>query len=316
MKVLGKDEIVAVLEGLDLQSVIEQAFVAYSQGKAVLAPVGELLFHDPPGDVHIKAGYLTGGEYFVVKIASGFYRNSELGLPSSQGLMLLFDQRTGQAVALLNDEGFLTDVRTAVAGQIAAAQLAPSSVNRIGILGTGTQARMQLRYLREVTPCRDVLVWGRRAEALQSYREDMAALGFAVATTLEAREVASSCNLIVTATPSAEPLLYAEDIRPGTHITAVGSDTAEKCELEPEIIAKADRIVVDSLEQCRTRGEASQALRRGIISEDELVELGKVLQDGKVGRSSDDQITVADLTGLAVQDVAIAEAVFERAARP
>lgn len=310
MRVFGKAEIVAAVAGLDLQRLIEAAFVAYSRGEAVLAPVSELLFHDPPGDVHIKAGYVTGGDHFVVKIASGFYRNPELGLPSSQGLMLLFDRRTGQPVALLNDEGYLTDVRTAVAGQIAAAHLAPSSLERIGILGTGAQARLQLRYLQTATPCRDVLVWGRRDEALQRYRAEMTALGFTVATTRDAREVAQTCNLIVTTTPSTEPLLYAADVRAGTHITAVGSDTAEKCELEPALLARADRVVVDSLRQGRERGEVSQALRRGVITEADVVELGDVLQEGRLGRSSDDQITVADLTGLAVQDVAIAEAVW------
>ena len=311
MKILDKADIVAALEGLELQGVLERAFVAYSRGAAVLAPVSELLFSDPPGDVHVKAGYMTGAEHFVVKIAAGFYRNPELGLPSSQGLMLLFDQRTGQAVALLNDEGHLTDVRTAVAGQIAAAHLAPSNVRRIGILGTGTQARLQLRYLQSVTPCRNVLVWGRREAALESYREDVAALGFTVMTTQDAREVAVNCNLIVTTTPATEPLLYATDVRAGTHVTAVGSDTAEKCELEPALLARADRVVVDSLRQCLERGEASQALRRGLIGEDKLVELGAVLQDERLGRSSDDQLTVADLTGLAVQDVAIAEAVYK-----
>ena len=312
MNILGKEEIVAVLEGLELQGVLEKAFIAYSRGEAVLAPVSELLFHDPPGDVHVKAGYMMGAEHFVVKIAAGFYRNPELGLPSSQGLMLLFSKRTGQAVALLNDEGHLTDVRTAVAGQIAAAHLAPSNVRRIGILGTGTQARLQLRYLQTVTPCRDVLVWGRREAALQSYRDDMTALGFAVATTRDAREVAVTCNLIVTTTPATEPLLHAADVQAGTHITAVGSDTPEKNELEPAILAKADRVVVDSLRQCRERGEVSQALRRGFIEEDDLVELGAVLQDERLGRSSDGQVTVADLTGLAVQDLAVAEAVYER----
>ncbi|HEV2124350.1 MAG TPA: ornithine cyclodeaminase family protein [Chloroflexota bacterium] len=310
MRVFDKAEIVAALEPLELQEVLERAFIAYSLGAAVLAPVSELLFDNPPGDVHIKAGYVAGDEHFVVKIASGFYQNPDLGLPSSNGLMLLFSQRTGQAVALLHDEGHLTDVRTAVAGQIAAAHLAPTLVTRIGILGTGTQAWLQLRYLQTVTPCREVLVWGRREEALQRYRNDMAALGFKVATTGQASEVAATCNLIVTTTPSTEALLRSEDVRAGTHITAVGSDTPEKCELEPALLARADRVVVDSLRQSRERGEVSQALRRGVIFEDKLVELGNLLRDKGLGRSSDDELTIADLTGLAVQDLAIAEAVY------
>ena len=129
--------------------------------KAVVPPVGELVLQDPPGDVHIKYGYLTDDDYYVIKIASGFYENPKLGLPSSNGLMLVFEQKTGELRSILLDEGHLTDVRTAVAGAIAARYLAPSNVSRIGILGTGIQARLQLQYLQPVTSCRDVIVCGR-----------------------------------------------------------------------------------------------------------------------------------------------------------
>ena len=193
MKIVTLDQIKSVLPAIDLTSEIEAGFVAYSHGQSVVPPVGELVMHDPPGDVHIKYGYLTGDDYYVIKIASGFYENPKLGLPSSNGLMLLFSQKTGELGAVLLDEGYLTDVRTAVAGAIAAKYLAPSRVDRIGVVGTGVQARLQLEYLKPVTDCRDVLVWGRGETTLRAYASDMEAQAFSVRTTREAGELVRSC---------------------------------------------------------------------------------------------------------------------------
>jgi ornithine cyclodeaminase len=311
MRIIDLQEIRHILRTLDVQAAIEEGFAAYSNGKTVVPPVGELLFEDPPGDVHIKYGYLKGDDYYVIKVASGFYRNSERNLPSGNGLMLLFCQKTGTLLSILLDEGYLTDVRTAIAGAIAAKYLAPRRVDRIGIMGTGVQARLQLRYLLPVTSCRQVLAWGRSQEKLDRYRCDMEQEGFHIDTTLDADEIASSCNLIVTATVSTSPLLWDRQIRAGTHITAIGADAAYKQELDPAILQRADVVVADSISQCRERGEIAHALRAGLIDAEQLRELGQVISGTAPGRSSDHQITVADLTGVAVQDIQIAKAVFE-----
>ena len=311
MRMIGIDDIKAAVGSIDIIPSIEAGFVAYSEGKAVVPPVGELIFPDPPGDVHIKYGYLIGDDVYVIKIASGFYQNPALNLPSGNGLMLLFDQKTGQLLSILLDQGHLTDLRTAAAGAIAAKYLAPRHVQRIGIIGTGTQARLQLQYLRAVTDCRDVSVWGRDLRKLAIYREEMADDGFLVQTTLDITDVAGTCNLIVTTTAATAPLLREEEIRPGTHLTAMGSDTPEKQELDPAILRKADLVVADSISQCIVRGEIAHALRGGFIQSNGLVELGHVICGKAVGRTSDEQITVADLTGVAVQDIAIAKAVYE-----
>ena len=315
MQVIGLKQIREALVGVDVVEEIAAGFVAYSRGEAVVPPVGEMVFEDPPGDVHIKYGYLRGGECYVIKIASGFYDNPQRGLPSSNGLMLVFDQKTGEPTAALLDEGHLTDLRTAAAGAVAARHLAPHPIGRIGVLGTGIQARLQVEQLRAVTDCRSILVWGRRAEALDLYREDMTARGFEIETTLDAGEVAASCGLIVTTTPATEPLLEAGQIRRGTHLTAVGSDTAEKQELDAAILGRADRVVADSLSQCRLRGEIAHALRGGHLSESAIVELGSVIAGDAPGRTAADQITVADLTGVAVQDIQIANAVVRAVRR-
>jgi ornithine cyclodeaminase len=312
-RVFELEQIKAVLGGLDLAKYIEEGFVAYSEGRVIVPPVGELIFEAPPGDAHIKYGYIRGDEYFAVKIASGFYENYRLNLPSGSGLMLLFSQQTGQPLCILLDEGYLTDVRTAVAGQIAAKYLAPTSVSCIGVLGAGVQARMQVEYLAAVTACRTLLVWGREAsrERLRAYAEQMRGLGYTVRTTHDTREVGQTCELIVTATPSKAPLLRAADLRPGVHITAMGSDTPEKQELEAEILAKADIVVADSREQCLTRGEIHRALSAGRLLPGAVRELGQVIANPSLRRTSNDQLTVADLTGVAVQDVQIAKAVFQ-----
>jgi ornithine cyclodeaminase len=310
--VVPLDEIKKALESVDPLPLIEAGFVAYSRGRAVVPPVGELVFDQPPGDVHIKYGYIKGGDVYVIKIASGFYDNPRRGLPSGDGLMLVFDQRTGILQAVLLDEGYLTNLRTAIAGAIAAKYLARAEVGTVGILGAGVQGRMQLDWLRRVRRFGEAVVWGQNEEELARFRGDMEAPGLRIRTTLRAEEVAAAADLIVTCTPSTAPLLKAEWIRPGTHITAIGSDTAEKQELDAVILARADRVVVDSLSQSELRGEIFRAVRAGTIGREGLVELGRVIEDPALRRASEDEITVADLTGVAVQDIQISAAVWDR----
>jgi len=309
MKIIPLKEIKEVLPRIDLLPAIEAGFEAYSAGQSVVPPVGELLLDK--GDVHIKYGYLKGDDYYVIKIASGFYENSKLGLSSSNGLMLLFRQQTGELVSILLDEGHLTDTRTAVAGAIAAKHLAPPEIDCIGIVGTGIQAQLQLSYLKTITGCRNVLVWGRGRPQLQRFADEMKRQNFEIATTLEATDILKNCRLVVTTTPSSEPLLHARELQPGTHITAVGSDTPHKQELDSAILGRADLVVADSIPQCLERGEISKAVQSDHLSQEELVELGEIISGKVPGRTAEDQITVADLTGVAVQDIQIAKAVYE-----
>lgn len=310
MKTYALNEIKSALEGVDLIPLIEAGFVAYSEGRSVVPPVGELVFKDPPGDVHIKYGYIKGDDYYCIKIASGFHENEKLGLPGGSGMMLLFRQETGESVCVLHDEAYLTDVRTAVAGAISAKYLAPKTVSSIGVIGTGQQARLQVEYLQDVVDCKEVAVWGRTPEKVDRYERDMTAKGYTVTVCDSPTAVAERGNLIITATNATEPLLLANDISPGTHITAMGSDTHEKRELDGGILAKGDLVVADSIPQCVERGEIAWCLREEVIAEEGLVELGEVINGHSPGRFSEDQITVADLTGVAVQDIQIATAVY------
>lgn len=289
---------------------MKQGFVAYSNQRSVVPPVGELLFDKPKGETHIKYGYIQQQPYYVIKVASGFYANPQLGLSSSQGLMLLFSQQTGQPVAILLDEGHLTDIRTAAAGALVARYFAPKQVKAIGIIGTGIQAKLQLQFLLKQTDCKTVWVWGRNAPNTQAFVADISnECNISIANS--PAELAQHANLIVTTTPSHTPLLQAQDIQPGTHITAVGSDTADKQELDSHILAKADLAIADSISQSKSRGEIYRATQNGCLSPNQITELGTALQDATLQRQNDNQITIADLTGVAVQDIMIASAVYE-----
>ncbi len=304
-------QIKAVMGALELSESISSGFAAYSKGKAIVPPVGELVFKDPPGDTHIKYGYIRGMDYYVIKIASGFYDNHKLGLPSSSGLMMVFCRKTGAPKAILQDEGYLTDVRTAVAGQICARYLAPGTITGIGVLGTGVQARMQVEYLSPVIPCKTLYVWGRTPERVNAYAADMVSRGYHVQIMPDPAAVAEKSNLIITTTPSDSPLLFGEDVKPGTHITATGSDTPGKQELDPGILKRAGIIVGDSIAQCRTRGEISKAMAAGVMGEKEILELGRIIDTPELVDRKNEDISIADLTGVAVQDIQIAVAVYQ-----
>ncbi len=318
--VLELNEIKALLDTPQLIEEIETGFVLYSEGRVNVPPVGFLHFDDPPGDVHIKYGFVSGGDYYVLKMASGFYDNPALGLPVADGVILVFSQKTGALELILLDKCWLTDMRTAAAGAVAAKHLAPRTVDCIGIIGTGVQARMQLEMLRTVVDCKSCLVWGRDAAKVQDMIDDLRGsenvqewgLDIQAAGTVD--DLAARCNLIVTATSARAPVLRADHVRPGTHITAMGSDDDGKQELEAALLAKADRVVADSIAQCSQYGECHHAIREGLMEEDSLLELGQVIKSPAMGRTNEDQITVADLTGVAIQDIQIAR-MIDRARR-
>ena len=311
MRIVSLEEIKVVLPKIDLMQEIETGFSAYSNGEVVVPPVGELNFDNPPGDVHIKYGYIQDDDVYVIKIASGFYQNKLLGLSNGQGMMLVFDQKSGKPIGLLQDEGYLPDVRTAVAGAICAKYLAPKNIEAIGIIGTGVQARMQLEYLKRVTDCKSAIVWGRSESALDQYKTIMADSGFIIQTTMALEQVIDNCNLIITCTASEKPIIRKDHVTGNVHITAMGSDTPNKQELGSNVLSKADLIIADSRSQCEVRGEIHHAIRNNAVSMDSIAELGEIINGDRQGRTTSSEVTVADLTGVAVQDIQISKAVLK-----
>ena len=308
MQIISLEHIKSILPQVDLIQEIESGFKAYSNDLVVVPPVGELSFQSPPGDVHIKYGYIKGDEVYVIKIASGFYKNTSTGLPAGNGMMLVFNQKTGQPVAMLQDECYLTDIRTAVAGAITAKYLAPKHVEYIGIVGTGVQARLQLQYLRDIIECNNVIVWGRSSDALSDYKEAMTKYGYKIKTATDISDIIDYCQLIVTCTPSEEVLI--NRVNPGTHITAMGSDTIAKRELSSDVLLQADIVVTDSRSQSKKRGEIYQASKDG-FSVNGTTELGEIILGTAQSRTQQEQITIADLTGVAVQDIQISKAILK-----
>jgi ornithine cyclodeaminase len=312
-----------VRAALDLPSLIdavERAFVAASSGGAELPSVIHLEVPESGGEIHVKAGHLHGAKHYAVKVASGF---SAPDPPTADGLVLVFDARDGSPAALLLDGGALTDLRTAAAGGVAARLLAPERVETVAVIGTGTQARLQLDALAVVRPgFAHVRVWGRNRDHATRCVDDLLArpglpegCRFAVAESVEL--ALEGADVVITCTASREPIVRARALKPGAHVTALGSDGADKRELDVDVLAAADVLVVDSREQCARIGELHHALDAGTVgSIHDVAELGEVAAGRRPGRTSADQLTVCDLTGVGVQDVAAAALVLERAGEP
>ena len=305
---LNWDQIEPLIAKMDINDAMKKAFIEYSNGNAVIPPVGELIMHQPPGEVHIKYGYIKGGSHYVIKIASGFPQNQKENIKPGQGMMLLFDIQTGIPEAILIDNANLTDIRTAIAGAITSQALSNNNIESFTIIGTGLQARYQAIYVAELMNIKKVRVWGRDPAKTDQVKKDLSGLDVNAEEDLE--NLVKESRLIITTTSSKEPLIQSDWVKPGTHITAVGSDTPEKCELDPNILSMADLVVADSLEQNLIRGEIHQAVKRSLINSQSIVELGEIFAGLKPGRINDDFITVADLTGVAVQDLVIAKAVL------
>ena len=305
---LNWDEMKPLIAKMDINDAMRNAFIEYSNGNAVIPPVGELIMQQPPGEVHIKYGYIKGGSHYVIKIASGFPNNQKENIKPGQGMMLLFDIQTGMPEAILIDDANLTDIRTAVAGAITSQALSNQDLESFTIIGTGVQARYQAIHVSQLMKIEKVRVWGRDPAKAYQLREDLPDLDVNIEEDI--KKLIKESGLIITTTSSKEPLIQSDWVKPGTHITAVGSDTPEKCELDPNILSMADLVVADSLEQNLIRGEIHQAVKRSIINSESIVELGEIFAGLNPGRTNDDSITVADLTGVAVQDLVIAKAVL------
>ena len=308
---LNWKQIEPLIRKTDISDAMREAFIEYSRGNAVIPPVGELIMDQPRGEVHIKYGYIKGGDHYVIKIASGFPDNEKDGIKPGQGMMLLFSIKTGEPEAILIDDANLTDIRTAIAGAIASHALSNQGVESVAIVGTGVQARYQARYISELMKVKKISIWGRDPKKAEKVKADLSYLDVNIESDIE--KLVTESSLIVTTTSSKDPLIQSEWVKPGTHITAVGSDTPEKCELDPNLLSRADLLVADSLEQNLIRGEIHQAAKQSLIDSESVVELGEVFSGIKKGRVNQDSITIADLTGVAVQDLVIAQAVFKAA---
>jgi ornithine cyclodeaminase len=296
---------------------IESAFATLAGGHVVMPPILSMAIHEHNGEVDVKTAYVPGTDSFAIKVSPGFFDNPKIGLPTTSGLMILFSSKTGQLQAVLLDNGYLTDVRTAAAGGVAAKHLSRPDSSVAAIIGAGMQARLQLKALTLVRPLTAARIWARNPEKAQKAADDCAAdLGITVTPAATVSDAVKGADIVVTTTPAHDPLLLAEHLEPGQHITAMGSDQETKCELEPACLARASLYVPDRRSQTEILGELRAAIETGAVSADtHFPELGDIVSGKHPGRQSDQDITIVDLTGIGLQDTAIATMAFERCSR-
>ncbi len=286
---------------------IERAFEMLASGKVVMPPILSMEIAEHHGEVDVKTAYIPGFDGFAIKVSPGFFDNPKLGFPSLNGLMILFNSKTGLVDALLLDNGYLTDIRTAAAGGVAVRHLAPKQVETAGVIGSGVQARLQIEAAHMARPFSRVLVHARRPEAGKACAADIAErLGIEAEFEPDTAKLVANSQLVITTTPAKEPVLMKDWLHPCLHITAMGSDQAGKNEIDPNALLAADLYVCDRISQCETLGELRSAIAAGILSGGPPPELGEIISGTCQGRTDENQITICDLTGTGAQDTAIA----------
>ncbi len=300
---------------LDLAAIecVEAAFAALATEPVAMPPILRLDLPERHGEVDVKTAWLPRLDSFAIKVSPGFFDNPSLGLPSLNGLMLVLSAKTGLTEAVLLDNGYLTAVRTAAAGAVAARWLGRRGAKQAAIIGAGEQARLQLRALALVREIEEVAVWARDRRHAETFAVEMRdALGVRCEVASDVHRALERADIAVTATPSREPLVHAGDLHSGLHVTAMGSDAEHKNEISPAAIAAA-RYVCDRLQQTRVLGELHHAIEAGVVARDAaFAELGQIIAGRVPGRTSDSDVTICDLTGTGVQDTAIAALALER----
>jgi len=290
----------------------ERAFQALARNEVVSPMPMGVEIPEVHGEVHVKGAHIHGSPIFAFKVATGFYGNVELGIPTGSGLVLVFDATTGFPLAVLSDNGYLTDLRTAAAGALAARHLSPNRPLSLAVIGAGVQARFQAELIHRVRDLTQVRVWSRKESSRKRYVAQMSqTLGVHVYEFADVASAVADADLVVTATPSQAPLVLAGMLKPGATVIAVGADGPSKRELATDVITSADKLVCDVTAQCVRLGEIHHAVRSGKLPLDGIyAELGQIVTGDIPGRVGDETI-VCDLTGSGAQDAAIAETAWE-----
>ena len=310
---LNKSQIMELFQFDNAAKVISAAYIASSSGNVQTGDVVHLSFPGSNGDCHVKSGHINNAESYVIKIASGFYDNPSKGLPSSNGMMLAFSASTGEPKAILRDEGWLTDMRTGIGGAVATKALAAKNAEKVLIIGSGIQAQFQAKCLASLMPERpfNFNIWGRNTSAAAALAEELRGYNLNADVAKNLDEEVPLADIIITTTPATSSLFGDNLVRPGTHITAIGADTHGKQELPTSLIESASLLVCDMISQSLNHGEF-QVINDTDLSK-KVVELGNILSNNCAGRTSDNDITIADLTGIAAQDIAITSGIINAA---
>jgi alanine dehydrogenase len=311
IRLLTKTDVEQVLTMGDTISVMEDAFRAHGAGKVVQPPPVRINAAKHEGRLTARAAYIEPMDAVGLKFTGGYYANPrKYGLPSILGVIVLVDAKSGAPLAIM-DASFITGIRTGALGAVAARYLARNDSSIVGVIGAGTQGRFQLRGLHEIFEIEEVRVTDMSKSALASYVNDMRGeLGLEIRAVVSGQDAAAGADVIVTCTPSLNPVLMADWGDAGSHINTIGG----KHELDPQIMKLADKIVVDEWAQTKGTRDFQTALAAGIISEDDVHgDIGEVVLGTKAGRTSRSEVTLFVTSGLAVEDVAAATRAYSRA---
>ena len=300
---LNKQAVGRLISMKEVIGTVEEAYKAFNSGQLTQPPY--TCIHLPPqGEIDFKLGYNKANQIISMKASSGGFPNNptEHGVPSGMGTILLFDARSCALICVM-DGSLITGLRTGAAGAVSVKALARRNAKTITSIGTGNQARMQIRAIQEVMTIESIHAWARNTASITQFQADIEReFGIPVVVARSKQDAVEQADILVTTTRGKGSLVEASWVRPGTHIVAIGTDTYGKQELEPEIFRNA-KVVVDSIPQCVEKGETWHPLNKNIICQDDIhAEIGEILLSKKPGRETDDEITIFDSTGMAIQD--------------
>jgi len=311
--VYGEEAIRAAVSHRAALDSAERAFRALARDEAVSPMPMGVEIPEVHGEVHVKGAHLRGASIFAFKVATGFYGNVEMGIPTGSGLVLVFSADTGFPLGVLADNGYLTDLRTAAAGALAARYLTPGRPLVMAVIGAGVQGRLQAELIHKVRDLKEIRVWSRKESSRKRYVMDVSrSIGVPVYEFPEVGAAVAGADLVVTVTPSRAPLILPGMLKPGATVIAVGADGPDKREIAVEVLTAADKLVCDLTAQSIRLGELHHAVKTGKLPLHAVyAELGQIVVGDLAGRMGDETI-ICDLTGVGAQDAAIAEAAWKQ----
>lgn len=312
--ILDRKTVLSLLDMKSTVSAVEKIFAQYGLGRAVMPPKIYLDLPQFNGDFRAMPAFAQSAGKASLKWVNTHADNAKRGFPAVMAVVILNDPKTGFPLSMM-DGTLLTSFRTGAAGAVAAKYLARPESKVVALVGCGAQARTQLTALREVFKVQCVKVWGQEQPVVDKFLKEMKRPGETLAAFATIKECVADADIIVTTTPSRKPVVQSAWVNKGTHINAIGADAAGKEELDPKILRNA-KVVVDDFRQASHSGEINVPVAKGILTKKDIyAELGQIVCGRKKGRTSDQEITVFDSTGLAIQDLAIADLVYRSALR-
>ncbi|WP_018238768.1 ornithine cyclodeaminase family protein [Ensifer sp. BR816] len=312
---LKKDDVRRLIGMTEVIGAVEEAYKAFNSDQVEQPDYIGIDLPSPRGEIDFKLGYYKANEVISMKASSGGFVDNPTAhsVPNGMATIFLFDARSGALICVM-DGSLILGLRTGASGAVSVKALARKNARTIASIGTGNQARMQIRAINEIMKIEEIHAWDNNPETLSKYKTDIESeFGIPVILANSKKEAVEQADILITTTRGKGSLVEAEWVKPGTHIVAIGTDQQGKQELDPELFRNA-KVVVDSISQCTEKGETWHPLDRNIIAKSDIHgEIGEVLLGRKPGRESDDEITIFDSTGMAIQDNTTASKIYQNA---